>query len=127
LLLPPPPPPSRAQGSLKNTLKSAWADATRRIERIDNFPQRLAERRSTLGVNAADAALPAAAAAAVRRVDNQRVLEGYLVLEEMLIEMKSVLLSRRLLDNVSRGHSQMLPTPNKSSSAAAVPAASASA
>ena len=123
---PPPPPPPRAQGSLKNTLKSAWADATRRIERIDNFPQRLAERRSTLGVNAADAALPAAAAT-VRRVDNQRVLEGYLVLEEMLIEMKSVLLSRRLLDNVSRGHSQMLPTPNKSSSAAAVPAASASA
>ena len=103
-----------------------WVLSIGRIERIDNFPQRLAERRSTLGVNAADAALPAAAAA-VRRVDNQRVLEGYLVLEEMLIEMKSVLLSRRLLDNVSRGHSQMLPTPNKSSSAAAVPAASASA
>ena len=88
-----------------------WADAVRRVERIDNYPRRLAERRAALGVNATDAALPAGAVAGpqARRVDNQRVLEGYLVLEEMLIEMKSILLSRRLLDNVSRERSLLLP------------------
>ena len=74
------------------------------MQRIDSFDQQLARRRVALGIVGHGSVSQQFAA----RVENQKFLDAVLVLEELLKELKQVIVSRRMLDGLALDTSKIL-------------------
>lgn len=84
------------RGALLKVLEAVWRDAQRRASRIPMFAECLANTRARLGVDAPGAGPQVPVRPEVLK-KHQRLLEAYVVVEELLKELTCILQAKRAL------------------------------